>query len=222
MANFHVFFIRHAEESKKSKKGVVGDTERETVLSRKGHRQVQALKQCLMKIGEPDAVYASPAARAKETAERATTSFGIANINVSKQLRELDQALWHERLQKSTPTEKARENISGLGKDFKHKGDESINEAGARMLGWLHSEASNWQNNKGNYDRPYRVYVFTHSLAIRSMLSVLQGWSYEQTIKTHIKNASITLLEQDDNDWYVAYFDKSPTRCKLSTLFSKK
>ncbi len=185
-----VYFIRHAESETNLDLTHVAGQSNWAKLTENGIAQAKALGKRLKSI-RFDAVYSSPAARAKQTAEYCLRSMGADyHVNLEPRLLEIDQGDWQGRPRDEIYN---REDVvKGLAKDCWHfiPGDNVKGESQAavakRMRDWL----------EGLKDG--RIAAFSHGVAIKFLLADLFDRDKRTAYRTPIDNTSITIVRYDD------------------------
>ncbi len=207
MVDIELYLIRHAETVMNTNPHLIGGRSNETELTAEGIEQSKRLgRYFLSNQIFPVHVYSSPAVRTLKTAEYALTEMSLdVTPLVCDSLQELSQGYAEGNLRSAVYTDTVLSEISRLGKDFKLPGGESMNEVGKRMHGWVQETFD--ENSTG--EGPERNFVFTHGGTIKYFASHLLNWSHEQTFKTAVENASISLFIRKDGEWHLEYLNFS-------------
>lgn len=193
-----IFLIRHAESNMNVNSHLVGGRSNETPLSETGINQAKKLGQYLKNNDiKPDNVYVSPAVRTVQTAGFCLEELGLdITPIVDEAIQELGQGIMEGVPREEAYTQKVMDEMEKLGKDFKFEGGESMNDVAKRMHNWL-SEKFSEENEDSKLNI---VFVFTHGIAIKCLLSHMNEWDRETTFQTKIDNASITKLVRKTNE----------------------
>lgn len=200
-----LYLIRHAETVMNTNPHLVGGRSNETPLTPKGIEQAKKLGRAMLTKGiVPHKAFASPAIRTIDTARYSLAEMGL-NVEplIQDAIQELGQGIAEGKLRTDVYTDAVRQDIARLGKDFKLKGGESMNDVGIRMKGWISETfaASTEAETK-------RYFVYTHGGAIKYLASHILGWSHQQTYETEIDNTSVSLLTLQDGICSVVYLNR--------------
>lgn len=188
---------------------LIGGRSHETPLTERGVEQARLLgKYFLMHNILPNRLFTSPAVRAVQTAQYTSKALGIEmDIHPSDELQEMSQGNFVGRIRTEIYTDELENEILRLGKDFKLPGGESMNEVGDRMFGWV--ESSIPIITKDEVDR---TFVFSHGVAISSLISRLHNWSQRETFESvkKNKNTAFTILTTRHGRWQMDEFASIP------------
>ncbi len=166
-------------------------------LTEKGKQQASALGSALLEAGiVPDAVFSSPAFRAKHTGDLVLQAMGIRRvIELDDRLHEQHTGDWMGQLASDIFTEEMVKTIEASGKDFRSPNGESMNDVGIRMMEWADEVATEGQI----------IFGFTHGGAIRCLASQVLNWTHAQTYQTKPANTSVSIFNKAaDGEWHVS------------------
>ena len=199
-----VCLIRHAESVMQLKSHLIGGRSNWAPITELGEQQSDFLGTYLGNEGmKPDRVLSSPAVRTRQTAERSLAAMGLGlEIEIHDGLQEMDQGEWEGRLRDEMLTPDALERIVAMGKNARPPGGESMNDVGRRLYATLDEQVV-----RSEMDGV--IHVYTHGVAIRSLVSLLYGWSRQQTFDAVTDNTSITTLNFDGH-WELTEFARIP------------
>lgn len=185
---------------------IVAGRGNESLLTPYGIQQAKSLGRYLsVNRITPSKVFSSPAIRTMQTAKYLLDAMGMKNISITEMdaLQEMDQGEWVGRLRKETYTPATIAEIERLGKDFRAPGGESMNDVGQRMLEWLNIAVA-------GQDITGRLFVVSHGVAIRCLISTLLNWSQAETYHAITNNTSLTLLTSRGKQWQVKCVGANP------------
>lgn len=92
------------------------------------------------------------------------------------------------------------EEMARLGKDFKFEGGESMNMVGERMNAWIQKTFPGAPRCRSE-----EYFVYTHGIAIKSLVSYVLRWGHQQTFETAVDNTSVSLITIQDGRYDVVY-----------------
>jgi broad specificity phosphatase PhoE len=191
---FH--FIRHAESIGNLRPEYVGGQSSHYPLSDEGVVQARLLgkRYALTKLAADYELWASPAVRTRQTAQYFCEALGldVEKVHFSEQLLELSQGDWTGLLRKDVYTPRVLSQIKADAWHFAAPNGESQSDVGRRMYLWIRA-----QIDRHEADCNKTLYIFTHGVAIKSMLRELFGIDNPHTYKIHIENTSITAVDYD-------------------------
>lgn len=205
----HVYLVRNAEAIATKNPHIIDGRTNESPLTTTGVDQAKRLGSFMLGASlKPEYAYTSPAIRSMQTA---SISLVLAAVPIwpfiQDNLQELDQGEWTglDRITVYTPEVQAQ--IAKHGKDFKAPGGESMNEAGERMKQALDDIAEECIDAKTDDSAPV-IFVYTHSVAIRSLISIVHDWPHERTFRTAVPNASLTHVTQTEGQWNLEHLGR--------------
>jgi broad specificity phosphatase PhoE len=190
MLQFH--FIRHAQSEGNVRPALVGGQSSHYPLTDLGQAQARLLAARYAKKGlaESYKIYSSTAVRARQTAAAFCAQFGIeAELELSDALLELSQGDWTGLVRADVYTPLALQQIKADAWHFSAPNGESQSDVGRRIYLWLRAQIA----LVGDTDMTF--YVFTHGVAIKSILRELFGFDASHTYKINIENTSITRVD---------------------------
>lgn len=193
-----VYLIRHAEAEGNLYRRAHGHYD--ATITQRGYRQIAALSARLADE-RIDAVYTSDLIRTQTTALSVTHSRGLVPERMPE-LREIGVGIWEDRtwawLQHFD-----RERLIAFNTDTEHwhvEGGEDMRRVRERMLGALRSILAAHPGQT--------VAVFSHGMALRTLIGTLQGLSPAEIDRTgHAENTAVTRVEADAAGIRVVYRD---------------
>lgn len=196
-----VFLIRHAESEGNVNHHLVGGQSNHLPLSGRGEDQAHRLGRRLAAEGQVfDAVFASSALRAQETARIACSYLHQAPpAEVRPELVELAQGDWEGRLRADIYTPELLLALRADPYDFRPPGGESQRDVEARMYRWLDEIVQRFDQT----DKLLRVAAFSHGFAIKTLVAGLTQAAPSMTYRTIIHNTSLTVLHRETGLWYI-------------------
>lgn len=197
-----ILLVRHGESVANTRLEVISGRSNHSPLSQRGREQAAALGAQLAACGyRPDAVYASPAVRAADTARLALESMGPGlPIHLDDRLQELDQGQWTGQPREQTYTKEQKAEIDRLGVYFAPPGGESMRDVGLRMNDWLQSVSS------GN--EAAQILAFTHGVAIRCLAGLIEDWPEERIWQTATGNTTLSGFLVTNGQASVGFLDQ--------------
>jgi probable phosphoglycerate mutase len=207
-ADIHLYLIRHAESAMNTTPELISGRTNETPLTGRGVMQARHLGRYLVAHDViPGSVHVSPAVRTQQTARYCLKEMGLElEHRVHDNLQELDQGDWAGLVRAEIYTDEVLGEIERLGMDFKAPSGESMREVGARMEDWLQETFDDYQPAEA----PETHLVFTHGVAIRSLVGRMLGWDNKRIYQTITDNTSLTMLDRNANEWQVQYVARRP------------
>jgi len=193
-----LYLIRHGESDMNTKGHLIGGRSNETPLTNRGIEQATRLGKYLLSHDIiPTSVFASPAVRTQQTATVTLAAMEIAtDPNIDDALQEMDQGDYVGRERSGVYTPAVLAEIEEHGKDFKLRGGESMNEVGGRMLEWIETSVPTATEPIDS-----AIFVFGHGIAIKSLISLLEGWTQQHTVDAVLDNTSVTVLTDQSGVW---------------------
>jgi len=193
-----VYLIRHAEAEGNLYRRAHGHYD--SVITDRGYRQIAALAKRMENV-HFDAAYSSDLTRTQTTALAVTRTHGLP-LRISPKLREVGVGEWEDR----TWTWLAkfdRERLLAFNTELTRwsvPGGERIEDVRDRMLRALREIVAAHPNET--------VAVFSHGMALRTLVGTLQGLSLAEIDKTgHAENTAVTRLEAEGGDIRVIFRD---------------
>jgi len=193
-----VYLIRHAEAEGNLYRRAHGHYD--SVITDRGYRQIAALAKRLKDV-HFDAAYSSDLIRTQTTALAVTRTHGLP-LRTTPRLREIGVGEWEDR----TWTWLAkfdRERLLAFNTELTRwsvPGGERIEDVRDRMLRALREIVAAHPDQT--------VAVFSHGMALRTLVGTLQGLSLAEIDKTgHAENTAVTRLEAEGGDIRVIFRD---------------
>ena len=205
-----VYLVRHAEAEGNLYRRAQGHLN--ATITDRGYRQIAALAKRFE--SEPiDAAYASDLTRTQTTALSVTVSHHLP-LTVLPELREIGVGSWEDQTWAQIGYFE-KEQLVLFNTDIEKwhiEGGESIDHVRERMMRALKKIIAE------NPDRT--VAVFSHGMALRTLIGTLQGLSTHEIDSTgHAENTAVTKLECDETGIRVVYYnDASHLPDDLHTL----
>ena len=193
-----VYLIRHAEAEGNLYRRAQGHLN--ATITDRGYRQIAALAKRFADI-PIDAVYSSDLARTRTTALSVTVSHRLP-LHTTPDLREIGVGAWEDQTWAQIGYfEKEKLVLFNTDIEKWHvEGGEDIGIVRERMLRALKKIIAE------NPDRT--VAVFSHGMALRTLIGTLQGLSIHEIDRTgHAENTAVTKLECDEAGIRVIYRD---------------
>lgn len=190
MLQFH--FIRHAQSEGNVRPELVGGQSTHYPLTALGEAQARLVAARYAKEGlaENYKVFSSTALRARQTAAVFCAEFGIeSELVLEPALLELSQGDWTGLVRADVYTPLALQQIKADAWHFSAPNGESQADVGRRFYLWLRAQIGIFG------DKEMIFYVFTHGVAIKSVLCELFGFDASHTYKINIENTSITRVD---------------------------
>ena len=199
-----LYLIRHAESESNTQPGKIWGHNLQCPLTTIGEIQAAALGKQLTKEGVHfDAVYTSPAVRTKDTACIACEELGYptSKIMVSDWLHQQAQGAW-EGLSRAEAIQ--QNSLGRLGHwHFRAPGGESPQDVENRMSEWL-------QTNVLQQNHMKHVAVFTHHVAIRSLLRNVLNLDPNMVNSMAVDTSAVTHLKFDGARWDIVKMNHAP------------
>jgi len=214
--NVHFLLLRHAESEANLRKGEIGGRQNSVGLSEGGVEQAKRLGRRL-KGKRLDAVFASVASRATDTAQIACAEAGfpVERIVYDETVVEQSQGSWERRSRQEVYTEEVMARMNSENWEWAAPGaspidgaqGESQRDVEARMVAFVEGclsapddpalcaappEANAPINTVIEKADFHTVAIFTHGMAIKCLLRALEQSSPSVTHKRIITNTSIT------------------------------
>lgn len=205
-----VYLIRHAEAEGNLYRRCHGHYD--ATITDRGYRQIAALAKRL--AGERiDAAYSSDLTRTMTTALAVTRVHGLP-LRTTAELREFGVGVWEDRTW-AWLARFDRAHLVTFNTDlgaWQVEGGERMADVRARMLRALERIIAAHPNET--------VAVFSHGMALRTLIGTLQGLSDAEIDRTgHAENTAVTKLEADGRGIRVVYaMDASHLSEELTTL----
>jgi broad specificity phosphatase PhoE len=203
-----VDLIRHAEsgmnvDMANAQIPFIGGRQNEVDLSELGETQALSLGHyAVLNDIEPTDFYSSPAVRTRHTHELSSSAMGLViGAKVDDRLQELDQGEWTNQPRTLYDDPDIQREMDRLGNDFAPPGGESMNAVYERTAAFIGSLITPMPAEGSRH-----VWVHTHGVVIKTYVGKLLGWTYEQTYKTLIDNASLTRIVYDGH-WRVEFIN---------------
>ncbi len=193
-----VYLIRHAEAEGNLYRRAHGQYD--SMITDRGYRQIAALAKRFADV-PVDAVWSSDLTRTQTTALSVTRTHGLP-LRTTPRLREIGVGEWEDRTW-AWLAKFDRERLLAFNTDLSRwsvRGGELISDVRDRMLGALRDIVAEAPGKT--------VAVFSHGMALRTLVGTLQGLSIEEIDKTgHAENTAVTKLEADGNGIRVVWRD---------------
>jgi len=195
-----IYLIRHAESEMNNNGHLIGGRSNSTPLSERGIYQAnllgKRLKHSSITFNE---VYSSTAERTQETARTVGLHLGYSLNDVIKtpDLLELDQGDWEGKPREQIYTQETLNLINSDNWIFTPPKGESQKDVEERMLGWLNEYVVS------TYPEEKIIGIFTHGMAIKSLLRGIMDFSPNLTYKINLDNTAITRLKYDKMGWHL-------------------
>lgn len=205
-----VYLIRHAEAEGNLYRRAHGHYD--STITERGYRQIAALAK-RFEGAQIDAAYSSDLVRTQTTALAVTRSRKLP-LHTTPELREIGVGVWEDHTW-TYLADFERERLLAFNTDLSRwhvEGGQDIETVRDRMLGALNTIIAAHPNQT--------VAVFSHGMALRTLVGTLQGMSIAEIDKTgHAENTAVTKLEADENGIRVVYRDDaSHLPAELTTL----
>ena len=205
-----IYLIRHAEADGNLYRRAHGWYN--SVITDRGYRQIAALAKRFENV-RIDAVYSSDRFRTMTTALSIYKAHGLP-LHLTPRLREIDVGLWEDQPWAEIERSDGRqlELFNTDAEKWHVDGGERLIDVRERMCGALREIAE--RHSDGT------VAVFSHGMAMRLTVGVLQGLSLHEINGTgHAENTSVTRLSYKDGKFRVVYRDDaSHLSDELTTL----
>lgn len=193
-----VYLIRHAEAEGNLYRRCHGHYD--SAITDRGYRQIAALAKRLARE-RIDAAYSSDLTRTQTTALAVTRVHGLPLL-LDARLREIGVGVWEDKTW-AWLAEFDRARLVTFNSDigaFSVEGGERMADVRERMLAALRDIVA---ANPGK-----TVAVFSHGMALRTLVGTLQGLSLAEVDGTgHAENTAVTKLEADEDGVRVVYRD---------------
>lgn len=198
--NTYLHLFRHGESDINTKKGAFGGRQNESPLTDKGFEQARSLGKFIQEREiVPTSVYSSPAERAHQTGYHALDAAGISiPIIPAPELQELDRGVWTGRMRQDIENDPAIvAAMNQLGMAYKPEGDESMDDAFQRVVGWANSII----DPSYTPEDPQRVFAFAHSNIIGCMVAAASGIERHYIDAIPIGYASMSVFSHANGEW---------------------
>ena len=209
-----VYLIRHAEAEGNLYRRCHGHYD--AAITARGYRQIAALAKRFADV-PVDAVWSSDLTRTQTTALAITRTHDLT-ARTTQALREVGVGPWEDRTW-TWLARHDRERLVAFNSDIARwhvDGGQDMADVRERMLRALREiiDAHPGQS----------VAVFSHGMALRTLVGTLQGLSLDEINKTgHAENTAVTKLEADEGGIRVVYRDDaSHLSDELKTLHKQK
>lgn len=193
-----VYLIRHAEAEGNLYRRAHGHLD--TTITDRGYRQIAALAKRFADI-PIDAVYSSDLARTCTTALSVTYTHRLP-LHTTPELREIGVGTWEDQTWAQIGYFE-REKLVLFNTDIEKwhvAGGQDIDTVRDRMMRALKQIIA---ENPGR-----TVAVFSHGMALRTLIGTLQGLSIHEIGSTgHAENTAVTKLECDENSIRIVFRD---------------
>ncbi len=193
-----VYLIRHAEAEGNVYRRCQGHYD--STITARGYRQIAALAKRFERE-HIDAAYSSDLTRTQTTALAVTRVHGLP-LRTTPDLREVGVGEWEDKTW-TYLTKFDHDRLLAFNTDVAHwrvAGGESMEQVRERMLRAMNAIISAHPNET--------VAVFSHGMALRTLIGTLQGFSFADIDKTsHAENTAVTKLEADEAGIRVVYRD---------------
>ena len=193
-----VYLVRHAEAEGNLYRRAQGHLD--ATITDRGYRQIAALAKRFESV-PIDAAYASDLTRTQTTALSVTVSHHLP-LTVLPELREIGVGSWEDQTWAQIGYFE-QEQLVLFNTDIEKwhiAGGENIDHVRERMMRALKTIIAENQNRT--------VAVFSHGMALRTLVGTLQGLSTHEIDSTgHAENTAVTKLECDETGIRVIYRD---------------
>ena len=193
-----VYLIRHAEAEGNLYRRAQGHLD--ATITDRGYRQIAALAKRFADV-PIDAVYSSDLTRTQTTALSVTETHHLP-LHTTRDLREIGVGAWEDQTWAQIGYFE-REKLVLFNTDIEKwhiKGGEDIDAVCERMMRALKTIIAENPNRT--------VAVFSHGMALRTLIGTLQGLSTHEIDSTgHAENTAVTRLECDEDGIRVIYRD---------------
>ena len=193
-----IYLIRHAEAEGNRFRRSHGWYD--STITDNGYRQIAALARRFENV-PIDAVYSSDLTRTQTTALAITRTHGLP-LTLDPRLREVGVGPWEDRTWTWLATHD-RERLVLFNSDlarWRLDGAETMEQVRGRMLAAVRDIAAAHPGQT--------VAVFSHGMALRTLVGTLQGLDFAGIDKTgHAENTAVTKLAADGNDIRVVWRD---------------
>ena len=193
-----VYLIRHAEAEGNLYRRAHGHFN--SGVTERGYRQIAALAKRFADV-PVDAVYASDLVRTQTTALSITRTHGLA-LHIVPELREIGVGEWEDRTW-AWLAQFERERLLLFNTDLARwhvSGGEDIDVVRDRTVNALHGIIA------AHPDKT--VAVFSHGMALRTLVGTLQGMSIAEIDRSpHAENTAVTKIEADAGGVRVIFRD---------------
>ena len=204
-----LILIRHGESEANRHNIFAGWSNPE--LLEKGVEQAKCTAKFIADNYKVDKIYSSDLKRAYKTA-RCLSEIIDADVITNKNLREINGGAWEMMKFEDIASKYPKEFevwLSNIGKAFCVDG-ESVCDLGKRVLDALTEIA---EENHGK-----TIAIATHATPIRAMLSYIQFKNFnEMSNIPWVSNASVTVLEYENNHWKIVSFGLDEHLAEMKT-----
>lgn len=205
---FNLYLIRHGRSVINEDPDATGQTTT-TPLSSTGEAQAHLLGKRLFKEDlDLEFVYSSNELRAWKTAKIALGDYVVIKTDAS--LREKESGAWVGGRKSKLITNLVRIKMGNHGGFFRAPQGESNNMVERRTVAFIED---NFLHNEKfiahcqSMREPVDVVIFSHGVAIKSILHNIMGFDQNFLWKIDIENTSITKLRFDKNGWWLKYLN---------------
>ncbi|MDB5184045.1 MAG: uncharacterized protein JWO07_726 [Candidatus Saccharibacteria bacterium] len=197
-----LYLIRHAETVTNTNPHIIAGRTSGAPLTDRGLGQAVRLGANLRQQGLlPDAAYASPARRTRDTGYYSLSAMGIdIEPEIADEIQEQSHGLSEGLPRIGVYTPDVLRQIDRQGKNFRLEGGESMNEVGERMEDWVYDTFEDKQ--------PGRYFIYTHAGSIKYLASHIEDWSRIKTFETEVGNATLNLFLLKDGDLSLEYLNR--------------
>ncbi|MDP3882312.1 MAG: histidine phosphatase family protein [Nanoarchaeota archaeon] len=188
-----IYLIRHAHALQQTMTEYFWGRSYEMPLTPKGKEQACRLKDRLMREELSfDKILCSPAVRTIETLEISLPEYSLEDVIFEDNLAEQGRGIWAGRKRVDVLNPDIERRIQTDMWNFKIAGMESAYDVARRMEKTLKGHAERFEGN---------IAVFTHSGAIRNLLTHILGFDKKDFGEIPIENTSITCLSYNKGIW---------------------
>lgn len=195
-------FVRHCEAETNCQPDLIGGRSNHSLATARGEKQALLLGEYLRECNyTPTAVYSSGAVRADTTASISLRAAGLPHdIITDERLQELAQGEFEgrPRILAYTPEMIAMHELNELHGAL--PGGESILDVQARMMEFIANMHHEHPSGK--------LLVFSHGIAIRSAVGVVERHTKQQIVAGTTPNVSLTKISIANNQLQVHYVGK--------------
>ncbi len=210
-----IYLIRHAEAEGNLYR--IAHGQYDSLITPRGYRQIEALSKRFENISV-DAVYSSDLFRTKTTASAIYKPKGL-ELHPRSDLREIHIGEWED-VRWVDLARKHGEMLQNFGRRmdiWTVSGAETAEEVQKRMLGAVYDMAAKHPGET--------VAAFSHGMALRLLLAVVEGYSLAEFYKTkNGDNTAVSLIEVEGNEIRVVFRDDNSHLLEQEDLsvFSKQ
>jgi len=200
------YLVRHPRCETNDNRQLIGGLNRFTRVTELGKRQQEALIKRLVAMElQFDAMLCSQTVRTKTMTAAVAQNVGFdpKRIKSSKELNERGQGEWEDRVRTEvwTPAVINKMNLRTI--DFQPPGGEALRHVGRRQLQFLERAVLyNPEMLELAKDRPLKVFVGTHGLALQALLRETLNFDSSLVWRWPIENCSLTILRFTRDGWF--------------------